>query len=136
MHFGLSPTAVQCTIQRPVCAGLLRGRGPASTLGMAEIQRKLSHVGRRSVRHEKRRHVDDPPHRRRRRQQVNRLRGAEQNRPDGDAAARRRLQQVVRDVRRVDIRQDQQIRVAFERRFRQHFLAQPRIRKRLGWASS
>lgn len=44
----------------------LRGRGPASTLGMAGTERKLSHVGRRSVRHEKRRHVDDAPHGRRR----------------------------------------------------------------------
>lgn len=44
----------------------LMGRGPASTLSMAGIQRKLSHVGRRSVGHEKRCHVDDAPHGRRR----------------------------------------------------------------------
>ena len=47
------------------------------------------------------RHVDDAAHRRRRRQDVHRLGRAEQYRADRDAAAGRRLQQVVGDVRRI-----------------------------------
>jgi hypothetical protein len=55
---------------------------------------------------------------------MHRLRRTQQHRADRDVVTRCRLEQAVRDVRRIDVRQDQQVRVAFERRFGQRFAAQ------------
>jgi transposase-like protein len=74
-------------------------RKPGTTWHLAAPLLKRNHI-----RYEHRRHIDDPAHRRGWRQYMHRLRRPQQNRPNGDIVARGRLQQIVRDVGRIDVR--------------------------------
>ncbi|CAM2185817.1 hypothetical protein BLAT2472_80176 [Burkholderia latens] len=104
---------------RPVSTGPAAARRPGRS-------HRAHSAGRVPIRldHRQRGHVHDPPHGRARCEDVHRRIDPQQERPDRDVAAGFRLQQVVSDVPRIDVRAHEQVRRALQRRHRQQSRAQ------------
>ena len=75
------------------------------------------HIG---VDDRQRRHVDDPPHRSARRQNMYRLGRAQKYRPNGDISASSGLEQVVGNVRGIEIGEHQEVGITCQRAVRHH----------------